>query len=133
MPKILLIEDNPDITFIYQDALEEAGYDVTTASDGEQGLEVAKQGEFDLILLDLMLPGRHGMSVLRELKREDPTKDVPVYVLSALSDGIVADQAYNTGADGFFVKSEYDPGELATALDKVFSGVKNAAGDEKAE
>ena len=133
MPKILLIEDNPDITFIYQDDLEEAGYDVTTARDGEQGLEVAKQGEFDLILLDIMLPGRHGMSVLRELKREDPTKDVPVYVLSALSDGIVADQAYNTGADGFFVKSEYDPGELATALDKVFSGVKNAAGDEKAE
>ncbi|MCA9390569.1 response regulator [candidate division WWE3 bacterium] len=124
MPNILLIEDNPDISFIYQDALEGAGHQVETAGDGEKGLEKAKQGSFDLILLDLMLPGRHGMSVLRELKRTDETKNVPVYVLSALSDGIVADQAYNTGADGFFVKSEYDPGELVTALEKIFSGEK---------
>lgn len=131
MAKILLIEDNPDISFIYQDALEGAGYEIKTAADGETGLKSAQEDSFDLILLDLMLPGRHGMSVLRELKRNEKTQNVPVYVLSALSDGIVADQAYNTGADGFFVKSEYDPGELVAALDKIFSGASAPAAEQK--
>lgn len=119
--KILIIEDDPDIAFLYQSALEESGYTVDTAPDGDSGLEKIKTETYDLVLLDLMLPGKHGMSVLRELKSDDVTKSIPVYILSALGDDIVEDQAANTGADGYFVKSDYNPGQLVQEVDKLFT------------
>lgn len=119
--KILIIEDDPDIAFLYQSALQESGYTVDTAPDGDSGLDKVKEGTYDLVLLDLMLPGKHGMSVLRELKTNDDTKELPVYILSALGDDIVADQASNTGANGYFVKSDYNPGQLVEEIDKLFT------------
>jgi DNA-binding response OmpR family regulator len=119
MATILLVEDNPDITFIYKDALEHSGHHVDTAGDGQDGLNKAKSKSYDLILLDLMLPGKHGMQVLQELRDDEATKNIPVYVLSALSDRIISDQASNLGAKGFFVKSEFSPGDLVVALEKV--------------
>jgi len=119
--KILIIEDDPDIAFLYQSALQESGYTVDTAPDGDSGLKKIQEGAYDLVLLDLMLPGKHGMSVLRELKTNDDTKEIPVYVLSALGDDIVADQASNTGANGYFIKSDYNPGQLVEEIDKLFT------------
>jgi len=119
--KILIIEDDPDIAFLYKSALEESGYTVDTAPDGDKGLAAIREKEYDLVLLDLMLPGKHGMSVLRELKSDDATKSLPVYILSALGDDIVEDQAANTGADGYFVKSDFNPGQLVQEVDKLFT------------
>lgn len=126
MAKILLIEDNPDISFIYKDALLDASHVVETAADGQTGIDLALNGAFDLILLDLMLPGKHGLQVLQELKGNEKTKDVAVYVLSALSDKIVSDQAENLGADGFFIKSEYGPGDLVEAVSDVLKKIGKA-------
>jgi len=119
--KILIIEDDPDIAFLYQSALQESGYMVDTAPDGDSGLKKIQESTYDLVLLDLMLPGKHGMSVLRELKTNDDTKELPVYILSALGDDIVADQASNTGANGYFVKSDFNPGQLVEEIDKLFT------------
>lgn len=119
--KILIIEDDPDIAFLYQSALQESGYTVDTAPDGDSGLKKIQESTYDLVLLDLMLPGKHGMSVLRELKTNDDTKELPVYILSALGDDIVADQASNTGANGYFVKSDFNPGQLVEEIDKLFT------------
>lgn len=119
--RILIIEDDTDIAFLYQSALEEAGYAVEVAPDGDQGLAKIHDNHYDLVLLDMMLPGKHGMSVLKELKSSEEKKDLLVYVLSALSDDILEDQAKNSGADGYFVKADYNPGQLVDEIDKIFA------------
>lgn len=83
--KILLIDDSRMLRQVHQRALTKAGYEVISASDGEEGLRVAREGNPDLILLDIMLPRIAGSDVLRTLKRDPRTKHVPVVVLSGLS------------------------------------------------
>lgn len=112
MADILLIEDNSDISFIYQEALGKAGHTVDVARDGQTGIDHAFSKPYDIIFLDLMLPGKHGMQVLQELRDDERTQHTPIYILSALSDRIIIDQARSIGANGFFVKSDIDPGEL---------------------
>ncbi len=123
MADILLIEDNPDISFIYQEALGKAGHTVDVATDGQSGIDKAFSQTYNLIFLDLMLPGKHGMQVLQELRDDVRTQDTPIYVLSALSDRIIIDQARSIGANGFLVKSEINPGELVEKVEEYLAGV----------
>lgn len=120
MNKILIVEDDPHVASLYQDELEKSGFEVNVAHDGQQGLDLANESDFDLILLDLMLPGKHGVNVLRELKASDKTKNMLVYILSVLDDQIVIDQVKKFGADGYFVKSKYGPAELNAAVQGIF-------------
>jgi CheY-like chemotaxis protein len=83
--KILLIDDSRMLRLIHERALVKAGYEVTGASDGEEGLRVAREDKPDLIVLDMMLPKIAGQDVLRTLKRDPRTKQIPVVVLSGLS------------------------------------------------
>jgi CheY-like chemotaxis protein len=83
--KILLIDDSRMLRLMHERALVKAGYEVTGASDGEEGLRVAREDKPDLIVLDMMLPKIAGQDVLRTLKRDPRTKQIPVVVLSGLS------------------------------------------------
>jgi len=83
--KILLIEDSRMLRLIHERAFIKAGYEVTSGSDGEEGLRIAREDNPDLILLDMMLPKIAGQDVLRTLKRYPRTKHIPVVVLSGLS------------------------------------------------
>ena len=79
--RILLVEDEAGIADFLRRGLESDGYTVTWAADGEEGEELALSGEFDLVLLDLMLPGRDGLEVLASIRRSLPT--LPVILLTA--------------------------------------------------
>jgi CheY-like chemotaxis protein len=83
--RILLVDDSKPIRMANQKILERAGYEVITAVDGQQALVVARSEKPDLILLDLLLPGVGGIQVLRELKRDPGTANIPVVILSGLS------------------------------------------------
>jgi CheY-like chemotaxis protein len=83
--KILLIDDGRMLRLIHERALVKAGYEVTGASDGEEGLRMAREHSPDLIVLDLMLPKIAGQDVLRTLKRDRRTRHIPIVVLSGLS------------------------------------------------
>ena len=81
--KILIVDDEVHLARILQFTLEHAGYNVYTAYDGKEALEVLKQEHPDLVILDLMLPIIDGYKVCNQLKNDDEFKDIPVIILSA--------------------------------------------------
>jgi CheY-like chemotaxis protein len=102
--RILLIDDSTMLRRIHEKALVKAGYEVTSAGDGEEGLRVAREDNPDLILLDIMLPKIAGQDVLRTLKRDPRTRQIPVVVLSGLSQTNAA-KLMAQGAVGFVEKT----------------------------
>jgi len=102
--KILIVEDEQAIADAMQTGLTDAGYDAITAYDGEAGLNQAKELIPDLILLDLMLPKKDGMTVLKELRENEETKEVPVLILSQLSDTSKISEGVSLGVVGYLVK-----------------------------
>ena len=103
MTRILVVEDNVDLAFGLQTALEIEGYEVEVAHDGHRGLERAREGGPELIVLDLMLPGRDGHSVLRELRRDG--LDTPVLILTARGE-----EAFAGCGDVVFISANYYQG-----------------------
>lgn len=117
--RILIVEDDVYIRDLYAEVLSEAGYSVETAVDGEEGLVKAKAGEYDLILLDVMMPKLDGLGVLQGLKKTPPqSKNGPVILLTNLAQNKVVQEALKIGAKDFIIKADLDPQEL---LDRISS------------
>lgn len=114
--RILLVEDEEDVREITLFRLEQAGYEVITASDGETGLELAEKEVPDLIFLDLSLPGIDGDEVCSKLKSNEKLKRIPVIVFSASAD-VVKVTAREIGADDYLVKP-CEPQELVAKAKK---------------
>lgn len=114
--KILLIEDEEATYMALTPLLKEGGFEVFHTVDGEKGLEIATAEKPDVILLDLILPGFSGLDVLVKLKQNDATKNIPVIILSQLSDQDSISRGIALGAIGYLVKSEY---QLDDILEKV--------------
>ena len=112
MQKILIVEDDADIAAIERDYLELNGYQVETAPDGDSGLERGLSGGFDLILLDLMLPGTDGFTVCRRLREET---DVPILMVTARTDSVDKIRGLGLGADDYIAKP-FDPAELVARV-----------------
>jgi two-component system, OmpR family, alkaline phosphatase synthesis response regulator PhoP len=83
---ILVVDDDPEIVTMLSMRLAKRGYDVTTASDGNKAIEVAKAGKFDIVLLDVMMPGKSGWEVARALKQDPATQDVKIVMVSAIGE-----------------------------------------------
>jgi DNA-binding response OmpR family regulator len=103
--KTLLIDDSKFQRMAIQRALGRAGYEVITADDGESGLRTAQQARPDIIVLDMMLPKISGVDVLRSLRQEQSTENVPVIVLTGLSEQNKS-KLLAEGATEFLSKSE---------------------------
>jgi two-component system response regulator ResD len=121
--KILLIEDEKDIRLLYAEVLTDAGYVVEQASDGEVGYDLIKSTEWDLLLLDVMLPGKDGMNILKDVKSELVQKKGPIILLTNLNSEEIIRDAFGMGADGYLIKSEITP-------DKIVSEVNHYLGNE---
>ena len=109
MSRILIVEDEPVIATGLMDELRAEGYVVGVARDGVQGLELARLEKWDLILLDVMLPGKDGWAVCRELRREKNL--TPILLLTALSREQDKIRGLDLGADDYLTKP-FSPGEL---------------------
>jgi len=114
--KILLIEDDKSLLSLLTDALKQENFLVLMATDGEEGLRVALEERPDLILLDLILPRLDGLTMLKRLRDTDQGKDVPVIVLSNLSDAEEVSKAMESGAYDFLVKSDW---KMEDVVEKV--------------
>ncbi len=101
MHKILLVEDEPKISRFLELELTHEGYAVEIARDGRTGLELAEKGNYDLLLLDIMLPGLNGMEVLRRLRR---MSDIPVILLTARDAVMDKVSGLDMGADDYITK-----------------------------
>ncbi len=104
MARLLIIEDETDIRELISFNLEMSGYEVEKARDGEEGLAMARSSDFDLVILDLMLPGMDGLKVCSQLKRDPETKSVPVIMLTARSEDDDVVEGLELGADDYITK-----------------------------
>ncbi len=104
MIKILLVEDSKFLRLATERALARAGYEVASASDGEEGLRLARERKPDLILLDMLLPKMSGPDVLAALKKDPLTASIPVVVMTGMSQKN-ADRLHADGAAAFLEKS----------------------------
>jgi two-component system cell cycle response regulator DivK len=118
---VLVVEDDPWIRSLMADLLAGEGYAVVQAPDGKQGLELATQHDPDVILLDLAMPEISGLDVLHELKSSNPTRDIPVIVVSAYAMLMMGSDARR--ADGVIQK----PFDLADLLTQVQQAVEKRA------
>lgn len=119
MRKILLIEDDSFLADIYLTKFKEAGFEIKIARDGENGIIKTKEEKPDLILLDIVLPRRDGLEVLRDLKQEKSTKKIPVVVFSNLGQKQDIEKALQRGAVDYIVKSQYTPAEVVSKVKKI--------------
>lgn len=126
---ILLIEDDPMLTELYQTKLEMEGYEVTVATDGEAGLAAATSVKPHLILLDIMLPKLNGFEVLKRLKADKKTDQIPVMVLTNLG-GEKADTdkklALSLGASEFLVKTFHLPDDIVGKIRAILGSTTKA-------
>lgn len=121
--RLLLIEDDDDLRQMYTLIFTKAGYNLTTANDGVQGVTKARSGGFDLILLDLMMPKLDGIGVLKELRKEPPKKNNgPIIILSNAGYNKVAEEAMSLGASGFLLKADLLPHDLVAEVEKYLAG-----------
>ena len=122
MKKILLVEDDVFVRDIYSRELKKGDYDITLAEDGQIGIEKATSEQFDLILLDIMLPKKTGIDVLRELRNSpEPYKSTPVYLLTNLGQGSIIKQAVEIGAQGYLLKARFLPSQVLESIGKFFT------------
>lgn len=118
--KILIVEDEAKIARLIEMELNYEGYETEKAADGRNGLSLAQSGKFDLILLDLMLPGLSGMEVLRRIRR---TSRVPVIVLTARDSTMDKVSGLDGGADDYITK----PFETEELLARIRSALRKSA------
>src|SRR5262249_39824009 len=121
--RILLIEDEKTLSLLLQERLEKEGYSVSAANDGEQGLAQAMSGTFDLLVLDVKLPGRNGFDVCRELRRH--CMNVPVLMLTARGDVEDRVKGLKLGADDYLVKP-FEAAELLARIQALLRRANNA-------
>lgn len=102
--KVLIADDEPDIVEILKYNLEKEGYSVTTARDGDEALDKARQTAPDLIVLDMMMPKKSGMEVCELLRAQSAFKNTLILFLTALSDEATQLKSFDTGADDYVSK-----------------------------
>jgi len=117
-PPILVVDDNPDNAHIIRDYLEAQGYPITVAYNGDEALRAFEEVKPALVLLDVMMPGRDGWQVCRDIKQH-PTlgRSVRVVMVTALDDWINKRQALQTGADDF-VEKPFELSKLASTVER---------------
>jgi len=116
--KVLVVEDEADIAELLTYNLKAQGFETEIAPDGLDGLEKARKGRFDIILLDLMLPGMDGLEVCRKLKADSTLSNIPIIMLTAKSEEIDKIVGLELGADDYMTKP-FSPRELVARVKAV--------------
>jgi two-component system phosphate regulon response regulator PhoB len=120
---ILIVDDEPRIRLALEYNLRRDGFEVFTAKDGAEGLNMARDIKPDIILLDWMMPEMTGIDVLRILKMDDRTSGIPVFLCTAKSTIGDVDRGYNVGADHYITKP-FDVWKIADLLREKYKAIK---------
>lgn len=123
--KILIIEDDQFLREFYQELLQTEGYAIDLASDGEIATQKLMQGGYDLIMLDIMLPKKDGLQVLKDYNASPPKNPVgPIVVLTNLGQDAIIKQAFALGAAGYIVKSAMNPDQILDEINNYMNATK---------
>ncbi|MBI2020582.1 response regulator [Candidatus Daviesbacteria bacterium] len=117
--KILLIEDEDSVRDLYVRQLTKEGFEMKTAEDGASGLKMLQSETFDLLLLDIMLPGMNGLQVLREFKLKNPSSPMMTIMLTDLGQEEVIKEGFELGAQAYFIKASYTPDQVVNEVKKA--------------
>jgi len=117
-PKILAVDDQEHIVRLVQITLERVGYSVRTAPDGLQALQMVQAEPPDLIICDVMMPRMNGFEVVRRLRAEEGTKDIPIIMLTVRTGDTDVSDAWGVGVDCYLSKP-FDPSELVTFVQRL--------------
>jgi DNA-binding response OmpR family regulator len=110
--KVLVVDDESAVREIYKKEFTTNKFTVVVAADGEEGLLKAAEEIPDLILLDIMLPKMSGIDVLKALKQNPLTRNIPVLLLSNLGEETIIKEGFDLGADGYLLKVSYTPAQV---------------------
>ena len=116
---ILIVEDDVFLADLYKTKFTLDGFEVYMAYDGEKGWELAQKKSPDIILLDLVLPKMGGFSVLENLKADSKLKDIPVILLTNLSQKADVEKGLQMGAVDYLIKAHFMPSEVVTKVKKL--------------
>jgi CheY-like chemotaxis protein len=119
--KILCIEDEHFISELYERALVKGGYDVTVSADGQDGLDKALTNEFDVILLDIMIPNVTGAEIIKRLRGPDNQNPIKakLIITTNLEQGVLGREEIEKQADGYVIKAEITPRQLVDFVDQL--------------
>ncbi len=120
--KILLIEDDEFIRDIYHDELTENGFLVDGVRTGKEGFEKLAQNQYDLILLDIMLPDTNGLEILKQVKQNPATKALKVILLTNLGQDAIVKQGFDLGADKYLIKVSLNPEQIVAEVKNCLDG-----------
>jgi CheY-like chemotaxis protein len=118
--KVLLIEDEPDVLELYRLKLTLDDYEVLVAVDGPEGLAKAQSDNPEIIFLDIKMPGMDGFEVLKHLREDKRTKDIPVVILSNFDEESMMEKGLSLGANEYLIKSHVTPAQLAKRVQDYF-------------
>jgi len=119
--KILIVEDEKEIAWVWKEELKTKKHTIKIAKDGEEALKLAKSFMPDIIILDLILPKKDGISVLTDLKADPNLKNIPVVVSSNLGDDQNIKKAYALGIVDYFVKVQHPIYEVIEKVQKYIT------------
>jgi DNA-binding response OmpR family regulator len=119
--KILLIEDDPFLLKMYTTKFELEGFRVITADDGEKGIKTVLSEKPNIILLDLMLPKINGFDVLKRIKENEKTKNIPVILLTNLSQRDEIEKGFALGAVDYLIKAHFMPSEVVMKIKNILN------------
>jgi DNA-binding response OmpR family regulator len=117
---ILIVEDDKFLRELIGEKLESEGYEISTAVDGEKGIEKIKNEKPDLILLDLILPGIDGFEILSRIKKDSEMAKIPVVILSNLGQKEEVERGLKMGAVDYLIKAHFTPREIVDKVEKAF-------------
>lgn len=120
--KILCIEDESFISELYARALRRSGYEVNTLISGLDGLKAAQSDEYDIIMLDLMIPGMTGFEVLRQLRSGDKQIRAKILITTNLDQSEESREELESIADGYLIKAEFTPRQLVNIINDISEG-----------
>jgi CheY-like chemotaxis protein len=118
MGKILLVEDDAIQIELIKRNLEPIGHDVIVAKNGQEGIKLAAKQKPDLILMDMIMPGMHGLEATIKLKEAPETRNIPIIALTIMSSPKFVQECYRVGIIGY-IKKPYDPKVLLESVEKV--------------
>ena len=119
--KILLIEDDPFLSSLLKKRLEKDNFDVHLEKSGDGGVKAFKEGSFDLILLDLILPGKSGFEVMEEINMDPSSQKIPILIISNLGQESDIEKGKELGAIGYLVKAR-------TSIDSIVTKAREFLG-----
>lgn len=118
MKKILIVDDQPSIAMVLGDILEEGDYEIINAVNGEMGIAKAKSEKPDLIIMDIMMPVKDGITAIRELRAMDGFKTIPIFILSAKGGARDENLAEELKINGF-IQKPFSPGVILEEISKA--------------